>query len=186
MYINHSPKRITIKGYKRDDCTVNAIGSALGLSYDLARKILQTGKYYNGEFTFAKSKPRTKLQFTERNHVKRICAALSVDSNVYISDEQLSKLNGRAPRRTKNNTLAKFAEDNPNGIFIVLVKGHLTTVIDGKIIDRWDSSQKVVEIVYRIDVNKARNTIAELASFYRMDSQEHILRNHVKSIMKSA
>ena len=32
MYIKHSPARITIKGYKRDDCTINAIGTALGIS----------------------------------------------------------------------------------------------------------------------------------------------------------
>lgn len=175
MYIKHSPERITIKGYKRDDCTINAIGTALGISYDLARKILQTGIYYNGEFTFAKSNPRTKEAFMQRHHVKRICEALSIDRNVYISDEELS-----------DNSLKRFAECNPEGIFIVLVRSHLVAVINGKIIDTWDSSGRAVEIAYRIDMNEARETIAELAKFYRMNSEEHLLDNHIEKILNKS
>ena len=186
MYIKHSPERITIKGYKKDDCTINAIGTALGISYDLARKILQTGVYYNGEFTFVKSNPRTKEAFSQRHHVKRICEALSLDRNVYISDKELMQRKKGIYKNNNDNSLKKFAECNPEGIFIVLVHSHLVTVINGKIIDTWDSSKSVVEIAYRIDVNKARETIYDLAKFYRMNSEEHMLEKHVESILNKA
>ena len=187
MYIKHSPERITIKGYKRDDCTINAIGTALGLSYDLSRKILQTGVYYNGQFSFIKSNPRTKDAFTQRHHVKRICEALSIDRNVYISDEELRERKARSSYRyTKDNSLKRFADSNPEGVFIVLVHCHLVAIIDGKIIDTWDSSKRAVEVAYRVDVDQARKTIAELAKYYQMSSDEHILEEHIESILNKA
>lgn len=187
MYIKYSPARITIKGYKRNNCTINAIGTALGISYDLARKILQTGVYYNGEFTFVKSNPRTKMAFTKRSHVKRICEALSLDRNVYITDEELRQRRMKGIRKNPDdNSLKRFAECNPEGIFIVLVRSHLVAVINGKIIDTWDSSDRAVEIAYRIDVNEARETIAELAKFYRMNSKEHLLDNHIEKILNKS
>jgi hypothetical protein len=180
MYINNSPERITIKGYKRDDCTVNAIGNAIGVSYDLARKILQVGIYYQGKFKFAKSKPRTKLQFTLKTHVKRICKALSTDEIIY------AKYNPRTNRPIMTKTLAEVASENSKGIYIAIVKGHLATIINGKIIDTWDSSKSKVEVIYKVDVNQARNTIKDLAKFYRMDSDRHIIKNHTKRYQKVA
>lgn len=186
MYIKHSPERIKIKGYKRDDCTVNAIGTALGISYDLSRKILQTGICDSEEFKFLKRNPRTKNEFIKRQHVKKICAKLSVDRNVYISDAELNRIyqtteNDNHDSKFKNNTLAKFAECNPDGIFIVLVKNHLTAVINGKIVDTWDSSKRAVEVAYRVDVEKARDVIADLAKFYRMNSKKHINDTHLST-----
>ena len=52
MFIKQSPERITLKGYKRDDCTINAIGNAAGLSYDLARKVLQTAIFHRNVASF--------------------------------------------------------------------------------------------------------------------------------------
>lgn len=57
MYITQTPERVYVKGYKRDDCTVIAIGNALGISYDLARKALQIGVCNSEGFTFRKSNP---------------------------------------------------------------------------------------------------------------------------------
>lgn len=187
MYIKHSPERITIKGYERDDCTINAIGTALGLSYDLSRKILQTGIYYNGQFSFIKSNPRTKNEFIQRHHVKRICEALSVDRNIYISDKELLERKAKdSCRYNKENSLKKFADSNPKGVFIVLVHCHLVAIVNGQIIDTWDSSKREVEIAYRVDVDKAREMIAELAKYYKMDSDKHILEEHIDFILEKA
>lgn len=187
MYIKHSPERITIKGYKKDDCTVNAIGSAIGLSYDLSRKILQTAVYYNGKFTFVKSKPRTKDSFTRRGHVKRVCEALSVDNHIYITDSELrERMKSKQHSHVKGVKLRDFARSNNEGIYIVLVRGHLAAVINGKIVDTWDSGGREVEIAYKIDVDHARRTIADLAKFYRMDCDKHIKKDHVSKILKGS
>lgn len=179
MYINSSPERITIKGYVKDDCACIAIGNALGISYDLARKILQVGIYYAGEFKFAKSKPRTKPQFTQKPHVKRMCEALSVDRLAY------AKYNPRTNTYISNTTLAEVAKELNEGIYIVLVKGHLTTIINGIIIDTWNSSNLKVEMAYKVDIPYSREVIAELAKFYRMSSDEHILENHVDELFQN-
>ncbi|HHT96497.1 MAG TPA: hypothetical protein GXZ90_01210 [Clostridiales bacterium] len=184
MYIKHSPARITIKGYRHDDCTINAIGTALGLSYDLSRKILQTGIYYNGEFTFVKSKPRTKKQFTQKYHVKRMCNALSIDKYVYISDDLIIKHKQKKSYPKTNFTLAKFAEDNQVGIFLILTRNHLASVIDGKIVDTWNSSSKTIEIAYKVDIEHSREVIKELAKYYKMNSSNHILSEHTKNILR--
>lgn len=183
MFINHSPERITVKGYKRNDCTMNAIGSAVGISYDLARKVLQTAIFSpRKEMSFVKSKPRTKAQFTGRGHVKRLAQALSVDKIEYISDMDIlahyKKPKAGAP------TLKEFANEYNKGIYLVLVKAHLVTVIDGAIVDTWYSGERIVEVAFEIEPKKAQKTIAEIAKFYRMDSDQHILKDHHKAILK--
>lgn len=70
MFIKTTPERITIKGYKGSDCTCVALGNSLGLSYDLARKILQNGRYYNNEFHFVKDNPITKSKFTQKHMLR--------------------------------------------------------------------------------------------------------------------
>lgn len=182
MLINYEPKRINIKGYVKHDCTVNAIGSALGISYDLARKLLQTGIYKEkGEIDFYESKPRTKLQFSQRFNVVQICEAISEDKNMFITEEERKQKlrNSRYSKGlgTKENCVGRFAETNPKGVFILLVKGHLLAVVNGNVIDTWDSSKLAVEVAYRVDIKKARNIIANMAKFYRMNGKEHYVDN---------
>lgn len=184
MFINHSPERITVKGYKRNDCTMNAIGNAVGISYDLARKVLQTAVFPNGNMSFVKRKPRTKRQFTGRGHVKRVAEELSISKKEYVTDSELERhYKKRIPGTI---SLREFAQENDKGIYLVLVKGHLATVIDGKIVDTWDSGARIVEVAFEVNVKKAQKAIADIAKFYRMDSDEHILKNHKKTILKSA
>lgn len=172
MFINNSPKKIKVQGYKRDDCTVRAIGNALGLSYDLSRKILQVGCYYNEQFSFLKKGPLTKLEFTSQPHVEKICGALSAKT---IQFER----SGAKPR-TK---LRDFAKDYNKGIYIVLVDRHLTVVMDGNVVDSWDCNDRNVVAAYRIDLKKSYDTIRDLAKFYKMHSTEHYVKGNKKKIL---
>lgn len=178
MIVNCEPKRINIKGYNKDDCSINALGSALGISYDLARKVLQTSVYMEkGKISFFKKNPRTKSKFSSKGNIIQVLESISEDRAIFISKEQkLEELNRTgSPHHlgTEDNNVNKFAQSNPNGVFILLVNKHLLTVIDGKIIDTWDSSKLAVEVAYRIDRKKARKTIADLAKFYKMNNEEH-------------
>lgn len=184
-YVKMQPERISIKGYKRNDCTINALGNALGLSYDLARKVLQTvrfDKYDN--LTFRKNEPRTKTQFSSRNHVKNVVSGLSVNKEEYIKDiDILEHYHGKG---VKSITLGEFAKFHKKGVYVVLVKSHLTTVIDGVIIDTWDSSKRIVEVACEMDINKAQKAILNVAKFYKMDSNKHIKKQKRVSMQKKA
>ena len=41
-------------------------------------------------------------------------------------------------------TVGDFAEQHPRGIFLLRMEQHITTLIDGKIYDLWDSSDKEI------------------------------------------
>ena len=41
-------------------------------------------------------------------------------------------------------TLEDFCREHPNGTFIVVLSGHVVTVVDGKAYDSWDSSCETV------------------------------------------
>lgn len=175
MYITHTPKRITLKGYKTDDCTIIAIGNALGLSYDLARKVLQVGSYRNRVFSFRKRNPMTKDEFIRQNHIEMICRALSVRSERF-------EINNRK----KRTTLEEFAKENKKGVYIVLVDRHLVSVMNGKIVDTWNSTKRKVISAYEIDTERAHKMIYDLAVFYRMTSNEHFVKGHKRNIIAQA
>lgn len=191
MLVKYQPKKIKVKGYVNNDCTINSIGAALGISYDLARKLLQTGVYKNkGELDFYRRGPRTKMEFTMRSHVVRICEAICQDKNVFITEEE-RRQRLRLSRQVRGlgnneNSVSKFAKHNSKGVFILLAHGHLISVIDGVIVDNIDSTNMAVEIAYRIDVKQARNVIKDLAEFYRMSGPEHYVDNvkEIKNLME--
>ena len=191
MLVKYQPKKIKVKGYVNNDCTINSIGTALGISYDLARKLLQTGVYKNkGEIDFYRRGPRTKVEFSMRSNVVRICEAISQDKNVFITEEE-RRQRLRLSKQVRglgnsDNSVAKFAKHNSKGVFILLAHGHLITVINGIVVDSIDSTNMAVEIAYRINVKQARNVIKELAEFYRMSSPEHYVDSveEIKKIME--
>lgn len=164
MFIRHTPPKVNIKGYKREDCTVIALGNGLGISYDLARKILQTVEYddFSERLPFRKKSPFKKNQFSIEYHVNGVCERLSCEY------EDL-----RRNRSEPKFTLEEFAKNTPTGRYIVLVTGHLTTVIDGVIYDTWDCGSRKVQCIYTIDLNYSKEKIKELAKFYKMNNEKH-------------
>jgi len=53
-------------------------------------------------------------------------------------------------------TLRDFAADNPRGVFVLKTNEHVVTVVDGDILDSWDSSDEIPVYVWRRDRNKRR------------------------------
>lgn len=47
-------------------------------------------------------------------------------------------------------TIEEFADRNPYGVFLVRVSGHLTCVIQNKIMDIWNCSNEIVDIVWQV------------------------------------
>ena len=45
-------------------------------------------------------------------------------------------------------TLGEFAADHPKGTFVVKTPGHVATIIDGVLLDSWDSRSEVVIYVW--------------------------------------
>ena len=190
MILDMQPHRLNIKGYKRSDCTVISLGNALGISYDLSRKVLQTATGMQGNLVFSKNTTKTKEFFTRRNNILGLLGALSEDFNVFIKTEELDeKMKANKKYKGKgdsSNSLAKFAEVNNEGVYMIVVYGHLVTVVDGIILDSWDSSERAVEVAFRIDVDNAREKIKDLAVYFNMDKKEHYrdVRQDVKITSK--
>lgn len=175
MYIKHTPNKVAIKGYKDNDCTVIAIGNALGISYDLSRKILQTvysrRVTKHGELPFRTENPLAKEHFILQMHVQKVCRGLSVEEIKFEPFE-----------REKRITLRKFAKDYNEGIYLALVDRHLATVIDGQLIDTFDSSSRKMIAAYKIDLPFAHETIKGLAKYYKMDNKKHIFQDHKENM----
>lgn len=175
MYITQTPERVHVKGYKRDDCTVIAIGNALGISYDLARKILQVGVYSSEGFTFRKRNPLRKDQFIRINHVKDICQSLSVRRVLFQRFDE-----------SKRISLGEFAKSRNEGVYLALVDHHLAAVIDGKVVDAWDSRKRKMIAAYKIDIETAHERIYELAKFYRMANDKHFIKKSESELLNKA
>ena len=47
-------------------------------------------------------------------------------------------------------TAERFCEDNPKGVFVLGFGGHVATVIDGDLMDAWDSSKEIpIYVLYK-------------------------------------
>lgn len=50
----------------------------------------------------------------------------------------------------RGHTIEEFANHNPYGVFLVRVSGHLTCVIDNKIVDTWDCRNEIVDLIWKV------------------------------------
>lgn len=53
-------------------------------------------------------------------------------------------------------TLEDFAVDNPKGVFVVKTSDHVVSVVDGCILDSWDSRSEIPIYAWRRDRNERR------------------------------
>ena len=159
-FIRETPSRVKIKGYKKNSCTMIALGNALGISYDLSKKVFQSfimKSMFGDSILFSKEKLLTKQEFTKQSHVERVCTTLSED--IYYPEEF--------------TTLREYAEENNKGLYLALVRGHLAVVNNGQIIDTWDSGDRIIVSIYKINKEKALNLIKPIAKYYGLLNSEH-------------
>ena len=109
---------------KVNDCTVRAISTALGMSWD---------KTYDFLSAYAKEK------------------AIMMDDVGYIDEfleENFEKLCG-----CKNKvkvTIEQFVDSHPYGTFLITMSGHITCCIDGCIYDTFNPKDRFVWGIYRV------------------------------------
>lgn len=53
-------------------------------------------------------------------------------------------------------TIEDFAVDNPKGVFVVKTSDHVVSVVDGRILDSWDSRSEIPIYAWRRDRNERR------------------------------
>jgi len=97
-----------IFGYNIEDCTIRAVSVAEGISWDRAYR---------------------KLSDYAR---KRGLMLSSVESIEQYLDDKYERI------CVSDMTVGEFASENPEGIFLVTMQGHITCIVDGYIVDSFD------------------------------------------------
>ena len=101
------------------DCSVRAVATALGISWEEAYTLLAAAGYRMGNV---------------------------ISSNEVIT--AVLRQHGFYKKAIPNTcpdcyTIADFCEDHPYGTFVLFTSGHVATVIDGDLYDVWDSSDEI-------------------------------------------
>lgn len=104
-------------GETREDCVTRAITLASGLDYfDVARKLKLTAELME-------------------------CEKLCVCCYDFLIEKVLLFPKVEIER---GMTVGDFAEQHPRGIYLLRMEQHITTLIDGKLYDLWDSSDREI------------------------------------------
>ena len=101
------------------DCAVRAIAAALGVDWETAYAMITENGFQMGDMPSSNSVWGSVL----RQHGFRRYALPNTCPECY--------------------TLGQFAEDHPEGIYVVGMGNHVATIRDGWIMDSWDSSREL-------------------------------------------
>ena len=108
-------------GKLEEDCVTRAISLATGQDYKTIQEQL--------------------LLISELFECEKLCVCCYKHLLDYVYNfERIEAVQGM--------TIEEFLEHFDTGIFIIRVDGHLTCAIDGNIIDTWDCTNKIVDIVW--------------------------------------
>ena len=121
MVIKFNPNPV---GRTVGDCSIRAIAAALGLSWDDAFDIVADAAKGMGDMPSSDSVWGAVLR--QNGFYKKAIPNQCPDC--YTAED--------------------FAEDHPRGIYVLGFGGHVATVIDGQILDAWDSSQEIPVYVW--------------------------------------
>lgn len=106
-------------GRNVDDCAVRAVSAALDMTWEEAYTELASAAYYMADLPSSNGVIAAVLRQHGfyRHNIPNTCPAC-----YEIKD---------------------FAEDHPQGVFVVGTGSHVVAVIDGAILDSWDSSHEI-------------------------------------------
>lgn len=121
MYREYNPNPVK---KKTDDCTVRALCKALGIDWVTAYMKLST----------------FGLRHYDMMHKNYVWGSLLEDNGF-----KRVSLPNTCPHCY---TVAEFARDNPDGVFVLGTGTHVVTVVDGDWYDMWDSGATVPIVVY--------------------------------------
>lgn len=110
------------------DCAVRAVSVALGVDWEEAYDLIAEAGYNMGDMPSSDSVWGAVL----RQHGFYRKAIPNTCPDCYTAED--------------------FAQDHPHGIYVLGFGGHVATIVDGAILDSWDSSGKIpVYFWYRKD-----------------------------------
>ena len=122
MWVHYNPNPW---GRRVGDCSVRAVAAALGVTWEVAYALTATQGYALGDMPSSDAVWGAVLR---RYGFKRE-AVPDTCPDCYTAKD--------------------FAEDNPEGTFVLAFGGHVATVRDGKLLDSWDSSNEIPQYYYR-------------------------------------
>lgn len=102
--------------YEKNDCTVRAVSNSMGLPYETAHNIL---RQYAGR---RKGKGIPFFLFIKKEQVK----------NMFLKEHNISYFEVPTDRLS---TINRFCQERKQGTYLILVKGHITVVRDGVVLD---------------------------------------------------
>lgn len=115
-WTQYNPNPIGLEGI---DCTVRALTKALGVSWEKAYTMLAVNGFILGDMPNA-------------NHVVNATLRQNGFKRYAIPDECPDCY-----------TAEDFAEEHPEGTYVLAFGDHVCTVIDGTIYDSWDSRNRI-------------------------------------------
>ena len=101
------------------DCTVRAVSAALGIDWETAYALMVNNGFLMGDMPSGNAVWGSVLR--QRGFSRKAIPNTCPDCY----------------------TIGAFAEDHPEGVFVVGTGNHVAAVIDGEILDAWDSSDEV-------------------------------------------
>ena len=112
------------------DCAVRAIAKALGTDWETAYALIALNGYLMGDMPSSNSVWGAVLR---QNGFYR-AAIPNTCPDCY--------------------TIADFADDHPDGVYVVGTGSHVVTIRDGAIFDSWDSSQEIPQYYWHKEANR--------------------------------
>jgi len=111
------------RGYNVGDCTIRALSKVLNQDWEQTYCALSAYGYVLCNMPSANYVWGTYLR--DKGYER-----LAVDDDTY--------------------TVSRFAEDNPRGVFVLALQGHVVAVVDGNYYDSWDSGNEIVYYFWRL------------------------------------
>lgn len=110
-------------GIKKSDCVTRAIKLASGFEYSTIRKkLFHTKKLLDCESSYCPT-----------------CYG-------FLIQEVL----GGMPKNCEGLTVGQFADTHPDGTYLIRIQGHLTTIIDGILLDIWDCLSRDCDLAWKM------------------------------------
>ena len=145
-----------IKGYKgsaiaqneKNDCVVRAIASTFGFEYDVAHKyVAEEFERQPGKGTFG-TIPKLKI----RKHILNVPYQSLPKEDLLYPGSAIHQKKGGGPVYM---TLRLFLEKFPLGKYLVIVKGHAFSIIDGVVIGNANDGERLkAKIKFAIKVEE--------------------------------
>jgi len=115
-------------GLEKNNCAVRAVANATGKEYSIVHATMQSNGRKHGKGTPWKTISTVHNIFG--------LSIIGVFGSTKTS-KQLKRLFFNDVENKKGITIERFIKENQKGKFIVGIRGHNTTIIDGKLIDSY-------------------------------------------------